>query len=480
MIGIRDISIRNKLLLMQVFLTMTVLGFGFAFVLTDIKSHKAEKTESLNSIAQVIGSGSVSAIELSDHNAAQKKLSELQVIPGIINAAILDKKGNVFASYTMQGADTAEFSLYDIDNKSAEFMGHYLFIYDNIVKDNEIIGKVCLQAEDKKLNDLIRGKIRIAVLLFFIVIVIAFLISRVVRQSISVPLSDLANVMKKVKESGDYKSRSSVKGKDEINILSMMFNDMLEQIEKRETTLEERTAELEVLNKETEFFSYAVSHDLRAPIRAINGFAKILEKKYEPLFDKDGKELLSTITTEAIRMGRLIDDLLAFSRLEKKEIQKAKVDMTDLAKEVADELLQLSEEKYKAKIALTNLLPSECDRALIRQVFVNLFSNALKFSNTKPEPIIEIGSFSEENSNVYYVKDNGVGFDMKFYEKLFGVFQRLHDPAQFPGTGIGLAIVKKIILRHGGRVWAEGKVNEGATFYFSLPMVSKQGDNPVI
>ncbi|MES2286255.1 MAG: PAS domain S-box protein [Bacteroidota bacterium] len=246
-----------------------------------------------------------------------------------------------------------------------------------------------------------------------------------------------------------------------------------EKIYRLNKELEQKVQELEISNKEMESFSYSVSHDLRAPVRAISGFAKMLEKKYVPKFDEEGKDLLNTIAGESARMGQLIDDLLTFSRLGKKEIQKTKVDMTALAKEVVDELLKLGEQKYKAKITVNILLPAYCDRVLIRQVLVNLISNSLKYSFPKPAPFIEIGSFSEENFLVYYVKDSGVGFDMKFYDKLFGVFQRLHDPEQFTGTGIGLSIVKRIIIRHGGRVWAEGKIDEGATFYFSLPKVSE-------
>lgn len=460
---------------MQVLASVLVLGLCcLVFVISDIKSYKEQKIESVGTIAQVIDSGSVSAIELLDHEAAKKKLAELRMTSEILNATILDKKGNVFASYTLRGADSVRFSLANIDNKKAEFVGNYLFVYHNIIKNNEIIGKVCLQAEANKVKDVINEKLQVAALLLVVGIAFAFLIAIIVQRSISSPLSELANVIKKVKESGDYKSRSLVKGKGEINALSQVFNDMLVKIEKRELSLKERTAELEFSIKELESFSFSVSHDLRAPIRAINGFARIIEKKYGPQFDAEGKELLNTITSEAVRMGQLIDDLLAFARLGKKEIEKTNVDMTALAKEAVEELLKLSGEKYKAKITVTDLLPSACDRALMKQVFVNLISNSLKYSYPKPEPVIEVGSFSEENSIVYFVKDNGVGFDMKFYDKLYGVFQRLHDPEQFEGTGIGLSIIKKIIVRHGGKVWAEGKVNEGATFYFSLPTEAKE------
>lgn len=250
------------------------------------------------------------------------------------------------------------------------------------------------------------------------------------------------------------------KNEEEINLLNI--------------ELTAKVNELEISNKEMESFSYSVSHDLRAPIRSINGFSKIIEKNYASLFDKDGKEYLNIIIKESVRLAHLIDDLLSFSRLGKKELQKTMVDMEALAKEVADELFKSEENQLKVKINIKPLPACYCDDTLIRQVFVNLISNAIKFSSTQPEPSIEIGYTAEKDSTTYYVKDNGVGFDMKFYDKLFGVFERLHNPDEFPGTGIGLSIVKRIIVRHGGKVWAEGKVNGGATFYFSLLNLDKE------
>lgn len=226
---------------------------------------------------------------------------------------------------------------------------------------------------------------------------------------------------------------------------------------------------LKASNNELESFSYSVSHDLRAPVRAIDGFTRILEKKYANLLDEEGKGYLNIVIGETKRMGKLIDDLLAFSRIGKKEIQKTTVDMNTVVKEIIAEVLNLAEQKYNARIIVHDLPPARCDSSLIQEVWLNLISNALKFSCPKPEPVVEIGSIADANSTSYYIKDNGVGFDMKYYEKLFGVFQRLHGSTEFAGTGIGLAIVHRIIISHHGKVWAEGKVNEGATFYFSLP-----------
>jgi light-regulated signal transduction histidine kinase (bacteriophytochrome) len=245
--------------------------------------------------------------------------------------------------------------------------------------------------------------------------------------------------------------------------------NILDDYQDEKNKVEKTNEELLLSNKELESFSYSVSHDLRTPIRAINSFTTIIKRKYLVNLDDEGKELVNFVINESVRMGQLIDDLLSFARLGRKDLHKTSTNMTALAKEAVNKVLSLAEVNYKAKIKVNNLPPSYCDNSLMLQVFINLISNALKFSEPKNKPVIEIGYTAQTNLNYYYVKDNGVGFDMKFYDKLFGVFQRLHNMEDFKGTGIGLAIVQRIIIRHGGRVKAEGKINEGASFYFSLP-----------
>ena len=230
----------------------------------------------------------------------------------------------------------------------------------------------------------------------------------------------------------------------------------------------ERTAQLESVNKELGSFSYSVSHDLRAPIRAINGYAKILEEDYSEKFDSDGTKVLHAIMHNSKKMGQLIDDLLAFSKLGRKEVTLSEINMTALVKLVKEELLFEDGENIP-EINVNVLPPAKGDQSLIKQVWINLISNAIKYSKYKPKTYIEIGAYEKDNLVVYYIKDNGAGFDMQYYDKLFGVFQRLHSQEEFEGTGIGLAIVQKIVNRHNGTVWAESKLNEGACFYFSLP-----------
>jgi len=236
--------------------------------------------------------------------------------------------------------------------------------------------------------------------------------------------------------------------------------------------VQERTVELMAVNKELEAFSYSVSHDLRAPLRAIDGYAGMLEEESGASLGDEGRRLLRVVRSSAHRMGRLIDDLLAFSRLGQQMPARRSVDTTQLAHETVAELTR---EFPSAHISIARLPSVIADRALLKQVWSNLISNALKYSGKHERPQIEIGARQEPAEDIFWVRDNGVGFDMRYASKLFGVFQRLHRDNEFPGTGVGLAIVQRVITRHGGRVWAEAKPNEGACFYFSLP---RQTDEP--
>jgi PAS domain S-box-containing protein len=235
-----------------------------------------------------------------------------------------------------------------------------------------------------------------------------------------------------------------------------------------ENSLRDHAKQLEQANRELDAFSYSVSHDLRTPLRAIDGFSEILQEEYAPRLDAEGQRLLGVICSNARQMGKLIDELLAFSRLGRKNLETTPVDMEALADSVVSQLKALEPER--AIVVERGMLPAaRGDIALLQQAVANLVSNALKFTRRRPDARVEIGSKKEAGESVYYVADNGAGFDMQYSKKLFGVFQRLHGADEFEGTGIGLALVQRIITRHGGRVWAEGKLGEGATFYFTLP-----------
>ena len=275
---------------------------------------------------------------------------------------------------------------------------------------------------------------------------------------------------------GDFEwAKVTIKSKDEFEYLGEVFNQMLNdiqqsviQIKQAEEAQKRTSAELEKTNKELEAFAYSVSHDLRAPLRAIDGFAQMLVEDHGDELVTDGQRQIRVIQSSTRTMGRLIDGLLKFSRLGRKGLHISKINMMQLIEEVYKQLKQ-SKPELKVELTVSELPHANGDPTLIREVLTNLISNAVKFSKTSDSAIVEISGTTNETENVYIVKDNGVGFDMKYADKLFQVFQRLHSTAEFEGSGIGLALVQPIIHRHGGRVYAESKVNEGATFYFTLP-----------
>ncbi len=238
-----------------------------------------------------------------------------------------------------------------------------------------------------------------------------------------------------------------------------------EELDRRVT---ERTAQLQAANKELEAFAYSISHDLRAPLRAIDGFTRILSEDYESALGPDGRHVCDVIHSESRRMGELIDSLLAFSRLNRVSIQDLPVDMQSLACSTFEELTTPAD-RQQIDFEIAPLPAATGDPVLIRQVWANLISNAIKFSSKRDHAVIRLRGMEEPGEYIYSVSDNGAGFDMNYANKLFGVFQRLHSQKEFSGTGVGLAIVQRIIHRHGGRVWAESQSNQGATFYFSLP-----------
>jgi signal transduction histidine kinase len=238
-----------------------------------------------------------------------------------------------------------------------------------------------------------------------------------------------------------------------------------QRIEQLNVELQKNLEQLEVANKDLESFSYSVSHDLRAPLRSMIGFSEILEDTLKDSLTPQTKQPLDRIRANANKMNGMIDDLLEFSRLGRQEINKSALDMGEVVSAIVAEL----ERPEKTTVSIGDLLPAQADENLIRHVWTNLISNGIKYSAKAEQPEIQIGSSQSGTEVTYYVRDNGAGFDMQQAAKLFGVFQRLHSQNEFAGTGVGLAIVQRIVARHGGRIWAEAKVGSGATFYFTLP-----------
>jgi signal transduction histidine kinase len=244
-----------------------------------------------------------------------------------------------------------------------------------------------------------------------------------------------------------------------------LLRSVRRQTDELEARVRARTAALEAANKELDAFTYSVSHDLRAPLRAVDGYSRMLEEDYGARLDDEGRRLLGVVRGSTRAMGRLIDDLLAFSRLGREPLARRVVDMGALAREALAEVRG----GWTGEVRIGELPGASADPGLLRQAWVNLLGNAIKYSGKRERPRVEVDGKEDGAELVYQVRDNGVGFDMRYVHKLFGVFQRLHHADEFPGTGVGLAIVQRVVGRHGGRVWAEGVPDEGACFYFSLP-----------
>ena len=315
---------------------------------------------------------------------------------------------------------------------------------------------------------LIRGSAVIALVLVTIAAIVGWMLSR----RVTTPLRRVTEAAEAMAESRPSVHIASNR-QDELGRLAESFNTMARNVEHARTELEHRvearTAELSSANRELEAFSYSVSHDLRAPVRAIAGFVQILEEDHGEKMDADARRSLERVKVNARRMGDLIDDLLAFSQIGRTPMSRQRINMSQLAQSVADEALRTAAPRAIA-FTVDGLPPAYGEPSLINQVFVNLVANAVKFTGRRERASITIGSRPDSHgATAYFVRDNGAGFDMRHADKLFGVFQRLHKPEDFEGTGVGLAIIDRVITRHGGRVWAEGEVDAGATFYFTLP-----------
>jgi signal transduction histidine kinase len=355
---------------------------------------------------------------------------------------------------------------------------HTMHVVRPVILDGAPIGLVYIRSSLKEVTDRLFGYGFIVASVLFVALVASQLVSRVLRRAIAVPLTELAALARKFSADRDYSVRAQEVGSGELQTLTLAFNDMLDQIQARDRSLQEsrdqleervreRTAALDASNQELEAFCYSVSHDLRSPLRSIDGFSQALLEDMEGRLDANAAGHLARIRAATQRMASLIDDLLSLSRITRTDLAVRRVDLTAMARAVCDELAA-AQPGRSVTVVVEDGLEAQADPRLMRQVLENLIGNAWKFTSKQAGARVEIGARAGEPGPVYFVRDNGAGFDPAYAERLFGVFQRLHAMTDFPGTGVGLAIVERIVKRHGGRVWAEAAVGTGATFYFTL------------
>ena len=457
------------------------------FIAYDVTSFRALIVSNLQTRALITGANSVSALAFDDPGSATTTLSTLSADPSVVSAALYGRDGHLFAEYLRRGDGVAERRVpAAIAPVSTGETALSWFDDPGIVGVQPIVFQESRAGYVRIRSDLRLLRLRIARYALIVAVVMcgslvaAFGISRIAQRSIAAPMTELARFTERVARERDYSVRLPDTGDSlESSMLITAFNEMLVEIEFRDASLrashddlerrvEQRTAELTAVNQELEAFSYSVSHDLRAPLRHVSGFVSLLRSHAGPTLDEQSLRYLTTIGEASARMGRLIDDLLAFSRVSRTALVKTTVDLNALVGEVECEIA--AEAGGRDIGWIIHPLPDvQADRALLRLAIVNLLSNAVKYTKTRTRARIEIGAANNAGETIVSVADNGVGFDVQYAHKLFGVFQRLHRIEEFEGTGIGLANVRRIVQRHGGKVWAHGEVDRGATFYFSLP-----------
>jgi signal transduction histidine kinase len=484
----QDATIRTKLTWISAAVTsIALLLAGSAFVGYYVISFRSALVRNLSVQAETIALNSVSALRFDDPQSAEETLSALRADRNIVTAAVYAASGNLFASYAGSADSPPLAPIIDRDaTDSVRFLRRSLELDHPIVSEGEHLGTVHLAYS---LDDLYADVMRFVVIAFVVLalaVVIALLASARIQRSFSEPVARLAAAARAVSHEKNYAIRVKPSpNRDELAMLIDTFNDMLEQIQVRDTEVEagkerfrtlneelehrvtQRTAELQATNKELEAFTYSVSHDLRAPLRRIDGFAKLLVDDYAANLPDEARHYLSRVREGTKQMGLLVDDLLNLARLGRQEVKLQVAGLSSIVERVATGLKRETEGR-DIEWKIEPLPFVECDPALMEVVFTNLLSNAVKYTRPRPHAVIQVGAIQENGHPVIFVRDNGVGFSMKYADKLFGVFQRLHRAEDFEGTGVGLATVQRILHKHAGAIWAAAELDKGACFYFTL------------
>jgi signal transduction histidine kinase len=471
---LRNTPIQRKLMTMILVTSGVVLLLTCAvFVGYELLTHRRTAVQQLATLGEIIAAQSTGAVAFDNKLDAIEILSALKAERHIVAACLYDKKGLVFARYPANASGQVFPPSPRADGYRFE-NGHLIGFTPLVqVQGSERLGTLYLSSDMDAMYERLRLYSGLAAVVIVLASGVAYGLSRLLQRQISHPIFELAKTAKAVSDRHDYSVRATRHGDDELGVLTDAFNHMLAQIQEQNAVLEkrvrERTTELESANKELESFGSSAAHDLRTPLRAITGFAEVLLDPRAKMPPGEADRYIRMIRDGSEQMTELINDLLAFSRLGRQELSRATVDLTRLCTSVYQDLLGERGER-RVELRQQELPPATGDLALLRIVFVNLLSNALKYTRPRDNAVIEIGVL-EDGKNavpVYFVRDNGVGFDMRDAEKLFGVFQRLHHAHEFEGTGVGLATVRRIIERHGGQIWAEAELDAGATFFFTL------------
>jgi signal transduction histidine kinase len=481
---LRDVPIRRKLVLIIMLTTGGALILaGIGLLTLDYLRFRREMVTDLQTLAEIIAQNSTAALSFQDPQAAQETLAALRAKPSVLAASLYDRWGALFARWALPRKSPRIPAGPGPDG--ALFRDGSLVLFAPVLLDGERIGTVYLESGLAEMWARLRLRAATILAVFLAAAAAALGVSSALQALISRPILDLAGTARSVSEENDYTLRAEKRSADELGQLVDAFNQMLVQIEDRDTALlaakddlehrvEDRTQELQAANlelrqsnRELDDFAYIASHDLKEPLRGIHNYSMFLLEDYGDKLDEDGKAKLETLMRLTRRMEVLIDSLLQFSRLGRVDLAMDEVDLGQIVAEVLDALgINLKEEGVEVRVPRP-LPVVRADRARVGEIFYNLIVNAVRY-NDKPRKWVEIG-WLEEAPPVFYVRDNGIGIQEKHFDSIFRIFKRLHSRERFGGgTGAGLTIVKKIVERHSGRIWLDSVPGEGTTFYFTL------------
>ena len=470
------LPIRNKLRFLMAFASLIgPLTLALGVIWYENKTYRNENLQQMQVIANIVSERSTAALIFGDETQLADNLSSLKLRSSVELACIYDSNDRKLASFVREKDWDCP------DNPiphSGKYTSTHLLLTHDIILDGELIGKLHIQASLDELSQHINNFAITAFLVLGVTVVVVLLISNFLQKRITSPLIHLTETVSQITEEKNYQLRAKRISQDEIGKLVEAFNDMLFTIEAQnseimavnenlEKTVDIRTSELQAANKELEAFSYSVSHDLRQPLRAIDGFSEAILEDCSSSLDDLGISYLKRVRSASQRMAKLIDSMLILSRVSRHVLNVSAVDLSNIATKILEDLNETYPESHTNWLVMPGLVV-QGDEDLLSIALNNLLGNAWKYSSKEGAPLIEFGVEIADAKQVFYVRDNGVGFDMKYANKLFVAFNRLHAADDFEGSGIGLATVYRVISRHHGSIWAESEPGKGSQFYFTL------------
>ena len=476
---------RSSIAARLTWMNLLVSGIGLmlayvSFLAYNLYAFREAAISSLSGEAQIIGSNSASAIIYNDEVSARTTLSALDSSSEVVSAAIYSPSGDLFAQYTRGANPPPQPKQIPKGTTHAAWVnGLDILAGSQIVLQGKVAGTVYIQARLQGLRTQAIQYATIAGVVLLLCLFVALLVGAIFRRFLARPIVSLAQTARQVSRYRDYTLRFEPQQTyDELQSLTQAFNEMLSEIQQRDAALEqakaslelrveERTAQLLAANRELEAFSYTVAHDMRAPLQTLTNICYLIQQTDHGEFAGDRAPMLVQLNASVNAMSSMIDDLLDLSRSTSSPLHLQQLDLSLVASSILDGLTEANPDR-QVEIVVQSRCQVNADPGLMQIALQNLIRNAWKFTGLRHPAEIEFGCTKRDGRTVFYVRDNGAGFDQSFADRLFKPFQRLHAVSEFPGTGIGLATVERIIRRHGGDVWAEGEVDKGATFYFTL------------